>query len=137
MIDELVKKLERWSANQPDIRAVAVVGSYARGTARPDSDLDIVMICADPNKYLENNDWLSEFGQVQGVKQEDWGLVQSRRVFYAGGMEIEFGITTEQWCSPEEIELGTGRVINDGAKIIFDPYSLLATLIVAVKTNSL
>ena len=135
MIDELIKKLERWSANQPDIRAVAIVGSHARGTARPDSDLDIVMICADPNKYLENKDWLSEFGQVQSVKQEDWGLVQSRRVFYAGGMEVEFGITTEQWCSPEEIELGTGGVINDGAKIIFDPCALLANLIAAVKRD--
>lgn len=132
MIDILIKKLEQWSAKEQDIRAVAIVGSHARGTARPDSDLDIVMICANPNRYLETKHWLSEFGQVLSAQQEDWGLVQSWRVFYAGGVEVEFGITTEQWCTREEIKLGTGRVISDGAKIIFDPQSLLANLIAAV-----
>ena len=31
-----------WARTQPTIQAVAMVGSYARGQARPDSDLDLV-----------------------------------------------------------------------------------------------
>jgi uncharacterized protein len=136
MIDELIKKLKEWSAKQPNIRGILIVGSHARGAARPDSDVDIVMICADPQKYLEDKAWLADFGEVRSAALEDWGLVQSWRVFYTNGLEIEFGITTDRWCAPEEILLGTGEVIRGGAKIVYDPHFLLQELVTAVQQTS-
>jgi uncharacterized protein len=132
MIDAFISRLELWSAGEPGIRAIALVGSHARGAARADSDIDIIIICTDPSHYLESGDWLSAFGQIRNAEREDWGLVQSWRVFYLDGTEVEFGITTERWCSEVEISSGTGRVISDGAKIVFDPNDLLANLIVVV-----
>ena len=132
MIDSFISKLARWSAGEKDIRAVALVGSQARGTAAFDSDIDLVIICPDPSRYLESKDWLSHFGRIKSAEREDWGLVRSWRVFYWDGNEVEFGLTTEQWCSESEFNSGTGRVISDGAKIVFDPHSLLADLIAAI-----
>jgi predicted nucleotidyltransferase len=131
-IEALTSNLKRWAAAAPGIVAIAVVGSHARGTARVGSDVDIVIICTDPKKYLESIGWLSEFGGVEKTEREDWGLVQSWRVFYQSGIEVEFCITTEEWCSHEAIDSGTGRVIKGGAKIVFDPRSLLSDLILAV-----
>jgi hypothetical protein len=133
MLEGFVKTLERWSVAEPGLKAVALVGSHARSEARPDSDIDIVIICADPNRYLESANWLSVFGKVKDAQREDWGLVQTWRVFYLDGPEVEYNITTEQWCSDHEIDSGTGRVIRDGVRILFDPHSLFANLIVAVK----
>lgn len=132
MIDAFISRLEHWSAGEPGINAIALVGSHARGAARTDSDIDVIIICTDPSQYLESPKWLSAFGEIKNAEREDWGLVQSWRVFYLDGTEVEFGITTEQWCSKAEINSGTGRVIGDGAKIIFDPHLLLEKLIVAV-----
>ena len=132
MIDVFISSLERWSAGEPGIQAIALVGSHARGAARADSDIDIIIICSDPSHYLDSTNWLSAFGEIRSAEREDWGLVQSWRVFYLDGTEVEFGITSEQWCSEAEISSGTGRVIGDGVKIVFDPKFLLANLIVDV-----
>jgi uncharacterized protein len=132
MIDAFISRLEHWSAAEPGIQAIALVGSHARGTACADSDIDIIIICTDPSHYLKSTNWLSAFGEIRNAEREDWGLVQSWRVFYLDGTEVEFGITSKEWCSEAEISSGTGRVISDGAKIVFDPNFLLANLIVAV-----
>ncbi len=47
-IDALLSTLAKWAAENSDILAVAIVGSYATGAARTDSDVDIVLIVVDP-----------------------------------------------------------------------------------------
>jgi predicted nucleotidyltransferase len=129
VIDEFSRELRAWSTKQPEIQGVAIVGSWARGTARPDSDIDVIMITTKPEKLLEHQEWLSQFGTAERIVREDWGLVQSLRVFYVDGKEVEFGITTSAWTSEEEIGQGTGRVINDGVHVVFDPHSTLQELV--------
>ena len=41
-VDLIVQVVLVWAKAQPKIRAVALVGSHARGTARPDSDIDVM-----------------------------------------------------------------------------------------------
>jgi hypothetical protein len=128
-ISTFLEHLTAWTVTQSDIFAVLLVGSYARSAARTDSDMDIVMITSTPQHYLQNDTWLSNFGQVTQVQDEDWGLVQSRRVFYADGLEVEFGITTPQWANTDPVDDGTRRVISDGARVVYDPGGILASLI--------
>ena len=45
---------------------------------------------------------------------EDYGLVQSRRVRYGNGVEVEFGITTIGWLNTAPIDEGSRRVMSDG-----------------------
>ena len=131
-----VRTLNQWAAQQPDIKAVVLVGSHARGTARDDSDVDVVIMTHTPQHYLQDASWLNTFGQVASVEDEDWGMVQSRRIFYSDSLEVEFSITTPQWASTDPLDEGTRRVIADGAQIVYDPDGILAALIQAVLRHS-
>lgn len=117
--DELVKAVALWAENHVDIVSVALVGSHARGNARVDSDVDLVLQCASPARYLEDLSWISEFGVAKDVSVEDYGVVQSVRVFYEDGPEVEYGITSSEWATLP-LDEGTLKVLRDGVKVLLD-----------------
>ena len=117
--DELVKAVASWAENHVDIVSVALVGSHARGNARVDSDVDLVLQCASPARYLEDLSWISEFGVAKDVSVEDYGVVQSVRVFYEDGPEVEYGITSSEWATLP-LDEGTLKVLRDGVKVLLD-----------------
>lgn len=43
-VDQFLEDLAGWVGSQNDLLAAALVGSYARGAATPDSDVDIILI---------------------------------------------------------------------------------------------
>jgi predicted nucleotidyltransferase len=135
-IRSFLDTLREWAVNQPDIRAVALVGSFARGTARDDSDIDVVIMTETPQRYLQDATWLNTFGQANEIQDEDWGMVQSRHTFYNSGLEVEFSITTPQWAEINPIDEGTREVIADGAQIVYDPSGIVAALIQLVEQGS-
>ena len=117
--DELVKAVALWAENHVDIVSVALVGSHARGNARVDSDVDLVLQCASPARYLGDLTWISEFGVAKDVSVEDYGVVQSVRVFYEDGPEVEYGITSSEWATLP-LDEGTLKVLRDGVKVLLD-----------------
>lgn len=128
-IDILAAELKGWAERRPDVLAAAIVGSYARGTARADSDVDVVLVVEDAADYLENTDWLEQFGHVRTIANEDWGLLQARRTRYTDGSEVEFGITDRRWVSTEPIDPGTAEVVAGGLRIVHDPHGMLRGLL--------
>jgi uncharacterized protein len=125
--------LKTWAAKHPDIFAVAIVGSHARGTARSDSDIDVIIIVDDPARYLETSEWLACFGHLRSISNGDWRLLQSRRVHYADGKEVEFGITVRSWASTDPVDPGPTDVVSDGMSILHDREMLLHSLIVKLQ----
>lgn len=117
---KLIHCLREWSADHPDITGVFLVGSHARCEAEPESDIDIVMLTKNPGEYLNDLKWIKCFGDVESVGREDWGKVQSLRVFYSDGPEVEFGITTSDWAA-HPIPETTLNVLREGYRIIYDP----------------
>lgn len=129
-----IKQVESWSASDASILGVLLVGSHARGTATEDSDIDLVIICEIPQKYCANSGWITKiFGEAKIGNLEDWGLVKSWRAHFRNELEAEFGLTSTKWCSETEIALGTGKVVSDGALIVFERNRLLTELVDAVK----
>lgn len=128
MIDGLCSAVARWARARSDVMALALVGSHARGSAKPTSDVDFVIIAAHPQRYLDDTCWTATFGVAAGQALEDWGKVQSLRVWYAGGPEVEFGFTTSEWVA-YPMDAGTRRVIAEGIKILFDREAWLASAI--------
>jgi len=100
------------------------VGSHARGDARPDSDLDLIILADDPINYIADPSWARRFGSIERHRIEDWGKVTSLRVWYEGGPEVEFGFSTLDWAN-NPLDVGTRKVIDDGMVSLYDPQGLL------------
>ena len=136
--EELIAKVRNWSQSDDRVVAAGLCGSHARGEARPDSDIDFCILTSDPGARLEDRSWIFEMGADARVQQdvEDYGLVQSIRVYY-GGTEAEFGIAEEAWAEPP-IDRETARVISDGLRILHDPEGRLekATTMAGAYGNS-
>lgn len=115
----LLGVVRRWAELREDVLGLAVVGSYARGDAKPDSDVDLVLVCREPSRLLVDTAWVSTFGEVHEVSLEDWGLVQSARVVYQDGLEVEFGFTGIEWTKTPP-DGGTAAVIKGGCSILLD-----------------
>ncbi len=135
-IQPLLVQITQWTSTREDIAGLLLVGSYARGAATDESDVDFVLLTHQSDPYLDYNGWLSAFGHPVKIEPEDWGMVQSRRVFYDNGLEVEFGITIPAWAAVDPVDAGTRRVIADGAQILADREGRLAVLLRAVNTKS-
>jgi predicted nucleotidyltransferase len=126
---QFISSVTNWAASQPDLLGVALVGSCARGTERVDSDIDLVLITKDSIWWLESDEWLKRFGNFMTVDLEDYGSVQSRRVRYENGVEVEFAITTDRWLKTAPIDEGSRRVMSDGHRILDDKAGLFSAFL--------
>lgn len=115
----LIDHVRSWASTREDIRALLLVGSFARGDARPDSDLDIVLITSNEDGYLDDTQWVSTFGSVRSIQREEYPPTTSVRVAYEGGIEVEFGIAPRTWASPP-FDAGTKRVASNGIRVLLD-----------------
>lgn len=125
-IDKFLEKISNWAKNEEDILAIGLAGSYARNEAKEDSDVDLIIIVKDPEKYVLNNSWIGLFGEVIEIKDEVWSQLKTKRVFYKDGLEVEFNFDKKTWANPDDA--GTRRVV-DGMKVLVDKEGILKRLI--------
>lgn len=123
-VSGFLERFASWAADRDDVHVVGLAGSWARGTATPESDVDLVVIVENVHGLLNDDGWPAQFGEVATASNEDWGLVKSRRVHYEDGLEVEFGLTTRQWADVP-LDPGTSRVVADGFETLYDPDGLL------------
>ena len=115
-----IEQFVLWASQQPAITAVALGGSYARGTATDKSDIDLIILASSCRPYLENHEWLSLFGELDHATNERWGVVETVRAIYKTGVEIEYNFAPPSWADVP-LDAGTRRVVEDGFKILLDP----------------
>ena len=132
MVQNLLKEIKSWAYKNNDLDSLLLVGSYARNEVHQDSDIDLVLIFNNPKKYINNLDWIKEFGEIERYEIEYWGRVTSIRAWYKSGIEVEFGITSAEWAETP-VDSGTFRVVSDGSKILVDKYKKLEQLLSEVK----
>jgi predicted nucleotidyltransferase len=127
VVEALIDSVAAWAMSRTDVRALALVGSRARGDARPDSDVDFVVLVERPEDLLRDTAWVGNFGQVSRLSVEDWGRVTAVRAWYANGVEVEFGLATTEWATNPAA--GTSRVLSDGVRVLIDRDGNLARLV--------
>lgn len=119
MIEDFINQLKKYAKAAPHIESVIVVGSYARGTNREDSDIDIVVITSDKAGMIARQDFTKKFGKICRQQTEYYGACTSVRAWYEDGKEVEFGIVEPSWISAP-LDDGTIKVLSGGYKIIID-----------------
>lgn len=127
-IEPLLAHVGRWAQGRPDLVAVALVGSRARGTARIDSDLDLVFLSRDPDLYTQSEDWAHELGAGEIGASARRGVLLEQRLRMASGLELDVGIGPPRWASVAPLDDGTKRVASQGLRIVYDPEGVLAGL---------
>lgn len=125
-------RVARWAAARTDVAGLLLVGSCARGTARADSDIDLVLLTEDGSRY-DGDDWARDLGLRMSVRTRSWGAVLERRFAAPSGLEVEFGIAAPSWAADDPVDPGTRRVVTDGALVLHDPTGRLATLTAACR----
>ena len=132
--ETVVEYIAQWARTCGDVRAVAVVGSWARCEANMNSDLDIVVLTNDTGSYLGRQDWIREAvgAPAELVRTKTWGRLIERRVQMTSGLEIEFGFVEPAWASTSPVDGGTRRVVRDGLIVLIDLDGELASLMEAV-----
>lgn len=126
-VSAFLEAFNRWASSQTDVKAIALVGSYARDAAIEDSDVDLLILTTNVDKYINDRSWISLFGEDLECRVEDWGKVTSLRAFYKGGLEVEYGFTTPDWAR-RPMDSGSLRVVSDGMKILFDAQNILSAV---------
>jgi predicted nucleotidyltransferase len=122
---DFIEDFMRWATKRRDIRAAALVGSYAREELEKDSDVDLVIITETPQKYISNTEWTRVFGKPITKKVEKYGKLTSLRIWYENGLEIEYGFATREWIEKVS-ENDLKQITNDGLRVLFEKEKLLS-----------
>ncbi|HEX8738016.1 MAG TPA: nucleotidyltransferase domain-containing protein [Pyrinomonadaceae bacterium] len=112
----------------PEVVGVALFGSRARGTERPDSDVDVLLLTPDIEKHFENDGYITSFGRFQYARREKWFSGETIRSFYREQHgQIEFNFVTPGWADlPASDEVR--RIVGNGMRILHDPQGILEKL---------
>ncbi len=134
-VGELLGRVDAWAARRPDVVAVALVGSWARGRPRMGSDVDLVVLTTDKPTYLRDESWVAKLGGTRIVRRRDWGpLYTERRFVLPSGLEVEFGVAPPAWAATDAPDPNVSEVVRDGGlRAIYDPDGILASFIRACR----
>ncbi len=96
---DIVSNVKRWGEEQEAVRLLILVGSRADGKFVDDlADFDVQVFATDYEKYIHDNEWLSEIGNVWICVQDEYDDVgevgPTRLVIYEGGFKIDFAFYT-------------------------------------------
>lgn len=120
---ERIEEVSKFFSRQKDIRAMILIGSYAKGEERSDSDVDFIILAKDRNKWLSNTNWTKLLGTVVSITQEDYEEVKAIRTYYEDNVELEFGFIEESWLKKPLADT-TKEAIEGGYKVLYDPGQL-------------
>ena len=128
-VEAVQARVRNWAATRADVIAVGLAGSWARGSAGPDSDVDLVVLVDDPEAYLGGS-WVPEAltPVAHDVRTRRWGPLLERRFQLPSGLEVECGFAPAPWAGLP-VDAGTARVVTDGFVVLHDPCGVLERLV--------
>jgi hypothetical protein len=130
----LVDAVRIWLEGRNDLRAFALVGSWARGNPKPSSDLDLIIIASDPEKYRRPGTWLCDIQFATAAFEIDhyttgkYGDVWSCHVYLKPDAEVELTFASPGWANADPPDPGTKFVVADAFRIIVDKDGVLERL---------
>lgn len=138
-VEVVLRSLTRWANNHEDVCAAALVGSWARGTARMESDIDVMFLVNNPSQFRLEERWVNEIDWPNTLKICSWedktyGVVWSRHILLKADLddaplvaELSFGL--HSWADVNPIDAGTRQVMSGGCRILYESDNQLTLLV--------
>jgi aminoglycoside 6-adenylyltransferase len=131
-MDLVAATVADWAASQDDVRAAVVVGSYARSDVPADrwSDLDVILIVDDPERFAADESWVAEFGTpaLTFLDETAVGDQRERRVLYETGEDVDFPLIPLAALERLESSENATELIRRGFRVLVDEVGLEARL---------
>jgi len=91
---EVLKEIKIWGLTSPNVRTVILTSSRANPNGHVDlfSDYDIEVVVRNREQFLNNEEWLSAFGEILALIQEDNDDFSMRLILYKDYVRIDFKI---------------------------------------------
>src|SRR5665213_4282225 len=130
----LTESIAAWVRASSGLKALALAGSWSRGTARPDSDLDLLILADAPDQYRSDQHWLSQIAlpkpfRIVSHKEIAYGAVWSCHALLDPAAELELCFGALNWASTNLIDAGSRGVISDGFCVIVDKDGYLQRIV--------
>lgn len=142
-VEQIVQQVTHWAMDHRMIIAAALVGSQARGTARAESDIDLMLLTEQPLLFRTSTYWLREIDwsgrRIESWEDKKYGAVWSRHVYLdasADCTKVELSFGQPNWASIAPLDPGTQRVVYDSCRILYDPEDRLTQLMKFVSQQS-
>ena len=96
---KVIETLTKLAESNDQIRCCFLFGSRAQATTYADkwSDLDVAIICKNPNLFIDNEDWLKSFDKYIFAFKEavSLGVGMQIRVLFENFFDVDFGFFSE------------------------------------------
>jgi uncharacterized protein len=141
LIERTLSEILIWIEREEAARGLALVGSYARGTAHPDSDVDVLILIDAPESFVRQR-WLDEINWRRvGASPVaryvvHYGVVWSSHVQLDKGLEVEFSFAPLSWAAARPLDSGTRQAISGGCHILYDPDGLFGAACAEISSGS-
>ncbi len=127
----VINKLVTWAEGKPDIRAVILTSSRAKPNATLDefSDYDVIFVAEDIKPYLEDENWLDDYGKVLVVYRDpvhlEYGFERFTRVtYYRDYSRIDYTLWPAGLMKHVASMPRLPDYLDDGYKILLDKDNL-------------
>jgi predicted nucleotidyltransferase len=134
----IISAVAAWALTHEDIRAMALVGSCARGNPHLGSDVDLLLLSDRADEYRRRQKWLTQIDfedvgyRVLSTENASYVVVWSRHVALVPAATVELTFASCSWARMDPVDVGTRSVVRDAFRVIFDKDRILAALVEAV-----
>ncbi len=130
-IRSVIGAATRWAGAEPAIRALALVGSQARGDPDMLSDVDLLVLAVHPASLLHGWDVWSFLGNPVAVRQHWWGGLVETRLQLGTGLDVDIDVASTRWARAP-LEDGARLLLLGGIRVLHDPDGLLRAALEAL-----
>ena len=130
-----------WAVSHEDIRAMALIGSWARGDPHQGSDIDLLLLSDRAAEYRLCWEWLGEISfegagyRILSSEDTSYGIVWSRHIVLMPRAKVELTFAPCSWARTDPVDLGTRSIVKDAFKIVFDKDGALERVVNAAMSG--